>query len=131
MRNAVNLAYLIVYFCVFLIEDTLAPTFNRPAYVYAWAVGPLLYPFCLALGHVPTEFWKGFWRSLLTIIFITAVAYVLGAAVYLLRTEGFQVPESITIVQLGFHLIGPLVSAVVWYPIGYLASWLLLHRKAG
>src|SRR5271157_5373247 len=83
---------------------------------------PLLYPFFLALGHVWIASWKGFWRSFLAILLITTTAYALAAVVYQLRTEGLHIPE-FGGVLLGIHFIGPLVSAVVWFPIGYFASW--------
>ena len=127
MRNAVNVVYLAVYVCVSLLQYAHPPTVSQFPYAYVWAIASLSYPFCLALTHSRT----GFWRGLLTILLISVTAQAVEAVVYLLRTKGFQHGDTDTVVWLGFYLIGPLVSAAVWFPIGYLASWLLFRRRVG
>jgi hypothetical protein len=127
MRTVVNLAYLVAFVCVTLIQYAHPPAVNQFPYTYVWAIASFAYPFCLVLADTRTGFWKG----LLTILLISVVAQAFEAVVYLLRTKGFQHHDSDTVVLLAFYLIGPLATAAVWYPIGYLASWLVFRRKAG
>jgi hypothetical protein len=125
MRNAVNLIFLAAYICVTLIQYAHPPAISQSPYDYMWAVAALLYPLCLALTHAQTGFWKG----LLTILVISVIAQAIETVVYLLKTGGFRHGDTDTVVWMGFYLIGPLVSAAVFFPIGYLASWLLLRRR--
>jgi hypothetical protein len=127
MRNAVNLVYLAAYICVTLVQYAHSPSVSQHPYAYVWAVASFSYPFCLTLTHSRTSFWKG----LLTILLISVIAQAVEVVVYLLKTNGFRHSDTDSVVLLGFYLIGPLASAAISYPIGYLASWLLLRRKAG
>jgi hypothetical protein len=67
----------------------------------------------------------------MTVLLFSIIAQAVEAVVYLLRTNGFQHRDSDTVVLLGFYLIGPLLSATLFFPIGYLATRLLLRRKVG
>jgi hypothetical protein len=125
MRNAVNLVYLAAYICLTLVQYAHPPAVNQLPYAYVWAIASFSYPFFLAL----TQRRAGFWRGLLTIFLISVIAQAVEAVVYLLRTRGFQNGDTDAIVRLGFYLIGPLGTAAVWFPIGYLASWLLFRQR--
>lgn len=127
MLNLVHLVYLAVYIAASLIQYAHPPTVSQLPYAYLWAIAAFSYPLCLALMHTRTGFWKG----LLTILLISVIAQAVEAVVYLLRTNGFQHGDTDTVLWLGFYLIGPLASAAVWFPIGYLASWFLFRRRVG
>jgi hypothetical protein len=48
--------------------------------------------------------------------------------VYLLQTKEFRYYDTDTFIFFGFDLIEPLGSAIIVYPLGYLATWLLFRR---
>jgi len=127
MRNGVNLVFLAVYVCGTLLQYAHPPTVTEFPYTWVWLIAPFLYPFCLALTHTRTGFWKGF----LTVVLFSVIAQAVEAVLYLFRTNGFQHRDSDTVVLLAFYLIGPLLSGAVSFPIGYLASRrLLLDRHS-
>jgi len=125
MYSKVSIVYLAAYICISLIQYAHPPVVNQYPYVYMWAIAPFLYPFCLSLAHIETCFWKG----LLTILLIPVMAQTLECALYLFKTNGFQSHDFETVFWFSFYLIGPLCSAIIWYPIGYLAMWLLARRR--
>jgi hypothetical protein len=124
MRSWVNLVYLVTYICMALIQYAHLPAVPQHPYVYVWAIAPLAYTFLLGI----TGTRAGFWRGLLLIVMFPVAAQLIECVVYLLRTSGFQHRDSDTVVLLGFYLIGPVGAAILWYPLGFLASWLLVRR---
>jgi hypothetical protein len=126
MRNTVNLVYLAVYVCATSIQYAHPPTVHQFPYTYVWAIAPLSYPLCLALTHSQTGFWKG----LLTILLIPVIAQAVEATVYLVETKEIQYGDTDTVILLGFYLLEPIACVAVCYPVGYLATWLLLRRRS-
>ena len=120
MLNWMNLIYLIV--CVFLlnIEYAHLPVTSN-AYSYIWVAVSLSYPLC--------SFLRGrhrFWMGLLALLSIFAAAHVSEAVVILYRengVQGFLHPDYETLVLFSFQFIGPIATAAIWYPIGYLGAW--------
>jgi hypothetical protein len=127
MFSKLSVAYLVAYICVTFIQYAHPPVVSQHPYIYLWAIASFSYPFSLAFTRTGTGFWKG----LLMILLIPVIAQAFECVMYLWRTNGFQHGDTETVLFFGFYLIGPLSAAVVCYPIGYLASWLLLQRKAG
>ena len=127
MGYAVNLVCLCIYVAATLIQYAHPPTVRQYPYEFVWPIVALSYPFCLALVHKRTRFWRG----LLTIMLFPVFAQALEAVIYLLRTNGFQSRDTDTVVILGFYLIGSLVSTAIWFPIGYFITWLLFRRALG
>jgi hypothetical protein len=113
-----------MYVCLASVQFAHPPTVNQYPFVYVWAIAAFMYPFCLGFIGAPSAFWKG----LLMILTIPAIAQLVECIVYLLRTNGFKNYDYDSVVLFGFYLIGPLGASVFWYPLGYLASWLLGRR---
>jgi hypothetical protein len=124
MRSWVNLGYLTMYVCLALIQFSHPPVVDHYPYVYIWVIAALSYPFCLGFTGQKTGFWKG----LLIIVAIPALAQLIECVVYLLRTNGFRNYDYDSVVLFGFYLIGPLGASILWYPLGYLAYWLLARQ---
>jgi hypothetical protein len=125
MRSALNAIYLIVYVAVTLIQYAHPPAVPQFPYVYIWVICPLLYPIWFKFAHKQV----GFWAGLSTLLLISVIAQVIEAFVYLVKTNGFQKHDTGTVLFLCFYLIGPLVTTALWYPIGYVVSWLLSRRN--
>lgn len=124
MRSALNAVYLIVYVSVTLVQYAHPPAVPQFPYLYIWAICPLLYPIWFKLARKRT----GFWVGLLSLLLISVVAQAIEAIVYLVKTNGFQKHDTGTVLFLCFYLVGPLAATALWFPIGYLVSWLLPRR---
>ena len=118
-------AYLVTYVCISLLQYAHPPNVNQYPYVYLWAFGAFLFPFCLSLSRCRTHFLSDFFALLL----VSVVAQAFACTVYLLRTNGFQHRDYETAYWFGFYSIGPIVCAAVWYPIGFVVGY-LFTRKA-
>ena len=62
--------------------------------------------------------------SLLTISHLFELIVIL-----LGENGGILHPDWETVVLFGFHCIEPGGTSIVWYPLGYLASWFLVRRR--
>lgn len=122
----VSLIYLVAYVAVMLVRFADPTTsVHRFPYEYVWGVGGILYPLCLRVMRTGWQFWRG----LLMILLISVIAQAVEIVVYLIRTRSYRYGDTDTIVLGGFYLIEPLASAILWYPIGYLVSWLLFQWR--
>ncbi len=126
MRNVINLAYLGLYVCATLIQYAHPPAVSQIPYAFVWAIAAFTYPLVLAFGVSGAGFWKG----MLTILFIPVIAQALECFLYLWRTDGFQHGDSDTVVFLAFYLIAPLTAPIIWYPLGYLVSRLVVRKNS-
>lgn len=126
MWSKVNLIYLGVCICASFIEYAHLPS-HSTAYTYVWTVASFSYPIWLSL----TRSKHGFWRGLLTLLLIFAISHVVEGLLVLSRGIGIQGilhPDSETVVLFGFRFVEPFGNAIIWYPLGFLASWLLGRR---
>jgi hypothetical protein len=121
----INLAYLAAYICVFSIQYAHPPEVPNYPYTYLFLTASLSYPVWLALSRSGAGFWKG----LQAVVLIPTTAELFEWGLYLFRTNGFQSRDFETVSWFGFYLLGPIGAAIAWYPIGYLAAWLLFRRN--
>lgn len=126
MWRKVNLIYLAACTCASFIEYAHLPSHSR-AYTYVWTIASFFYPILLSIFHSK----RGFWRDLLTILLVFAISHLVEGLVVLSWGVGFKGilhPDSETLAIFGFLFIEPLGNAIIWYPLGFLVSWLLARR---
>jgi hypothetical protein len=139
MWNKVSFIYLIVCAVTF----TLLSIFPRDGIVLVQPVlliASLTYPFTLIWMKSKTGFWKGFLQLLLILSFALICGFIagllsnayyqyqrLGNEFHLLEALGWNFGESL-IWFIALEVIPAAIIAVVCYPIGHLASRLLVRK---
>jgi hypothetical protein len=102
------------------------PPTHSVIYAYLWSLVAFSYPLGLTLSGSGLRFWSG----ILTLLLILTIAHLFELGVILGHESGGLLhPDLETVVLFGFYCIGPGASAIIWFPLGYLATRFLIRRK--
>ncbi len=126
MFSRVNLIYLAVCTILASVQYAHLPPTHSVIYAYLWSLVAFSYPLGLTLTRSRLRFWSG----ILTLLLILTIVHLFELGVILAQESGGILhSDSVTIVLFGFYCIEPGTSAIIWFPLGYLASRFLIHRK--
>ena len=102
------------------------PPTHSVIYAYLWSLVAFSYPLGLTLSGSGLRFWSG----ILALLLILTIAHLFELGVILAQeSSGILHPDGETVVLFGFYCIGPAAGALIWFPLGYLASRFLIRRK--
>jgi hypothetical protein len=127
MFSRVNWIYLAACTVLASMEFAHQPPTHLVIYSCLWSIVAFSYP--LSLGFTRSEL--RFWSGILTFLVILTIAHLFELGLILAQESGGILhPDTDTVVFFGFYCIQPAASAIIWFPLGFLAFRLLTRLKA-